>query len=81
MFAMKNALEGISSRITEEWISEVENTVVEIPGKQKNKEKRMKRTEESLSNLCDNLNCTFTSYGFQEEKRENIWRDYNWILP
>ena len=42
---VKNTLEGMNSRITEaeEWISEVEDRVVE-----KNKEKRMKGNEDSL---------------------------------
>ena len=39
----------------EEWISEVEDRVVEITATEKNKEKRMKKTEESLSNIWDNI--------------------------
>ena len=44
---MKNTLEGINSRITEaeEWISELEDRMVEITAKEQNKEKRMKRIE------------------------------------
>ena len=38
---------------------------------EKNKEKRMKGTEESLRDLWDNIKHTnIASYGFQKEKRE-----------
>ena len=45
---MKNSLEGISSRITEaeEWISDLEDKIVEITTAEQKKEKRMKRIEE-----------------------------------
>ena len=48
---MKNNLEGTNSRLmeAEEWISEVEDRVVEIAATEKSKEKRMKKTEENLS--------------------------------
>ena len=54
---MKNALEGITSMImeAEEWIGNVEDRVVEISTTGKNKEKRMKRLEESLRNLWNNI--------------------------
>ena len=47
---MKNTLEGIKSRITEaeEWISELEDRMVETTAEEQNKEKRMKRNEDSL---------------------------------
>ena len=53
---MKNTLEGINNRITEavEWISELEDKMVEITAKEQNKEKRMKRIEDNLSDLWDN---------------------------
>ena len=40
----KNTLEGTNSRITEteEWISELEDRMVEITAKEQNKGKRMK---------------------------------------
>ena len=55
---MKNTLEGINSRITEaeEWISELENRMVEITAVEKNKGKRMKRNEDSLRDLWTTLN-------------------------
>ena len=57
---IKNTLEGIKSRIseTEEQISELEDKVVEITSEEQNKVKRMKRTEESLRDLWDNIKCT-----------------------
>ena len=47
---IKNSLEGINSRITEEEerISELEDKKVEITAREQNKEKRMKRNEDSL---------------------------------
>ena len=47
---IKNSLEGINSRITEaeEWISDLEDKIVEITTAEQNKEKRMKRIENSL---------------------------------
>ena len=54
---IKNALEGINSRITEaeEQISELEDKMVEITAREQNKEKRMKRIEDSLRDLWDNI--------------------------
>ena len=50
---IKNTLEGINSRITEaeERISDLEDKIVEITTTEQNKEKRMKRTEDSLRDL------------------------------
>ena len=57
---IKNTLEGISSRIieAEEWISDLEDKIVEITTAEQNKEKRMKRTGDSLRDLWDNIKCT-----------------------
>ena len=57
---MKNTLEGISSRITEaeEQTSDLEDRMVEITAMEQNKEKRMKRNEDSLRDLWDNIECT-----------------------
>ena len=56
---MKNTLEGINSRLndTEKRISELENRVVEITEAKQKKEK-IKRSEESLRDLWDNIKCT-----------------------
>ena len=55
-----NSLEGINSRITavEEWISDLGDKIVEITTVELNKEKRMKRIEDSLRDLWDNIKCT-----------------------
>ena len=57
---IKNSLQGINSRISEaeEWISDQENKIVEITTAEQNKEKRMKRIEDSLRNLWDNIKRT-----------------------
>ena len=54
---MKTTLEGINSRITEveERISDLEDRMVEFTAAQQNKEKRMKRNEDSLRDLWDNI--------------------------
>ena len=55
--AMKNTLEGINSSITEaeERISDLEDRMVEFTAMEQNKEKRMKRNEDSLRDLWDNI--------------------------
>ena len=52
---MKTTLEGINSRKTEaeEQIRELEYRMVEITAMEQNKEKRMKRMEDSLRDLWD----------------------------
>ena len=57
---MKNILEGINSRITEaeERISDLQDRMVEFTAVGQNKEKRMKRNEDSLRDLWDNIKCT-----------------------
>ena len=56
---MKTTLEGINSRITEaeERISDLEHRMVEFTAAEQNKEKRMKRNEDSLRDLWDNNKC------------------------
>ena len=57
---IKNSLEGINSIITEaeERISDLEDKRVEIITAEQNKEKTMKRIEDSLRDLWDNTKCT-----------------------
>ena len=52
---MKNTLEAINSRKTEgeERISELEDRMVEITVMEQNKERRMKKNEDSLRDLWD----------------------------
>ena len=56
---MKNTLEGINSRITEakERISDLEDRMVEFTAVEQNKEKRVKRNEDSLRDHWDNSKC------------------------
>ena len=57
---IKNTLKGTNSRITEaeKWISELEDRMVEITAQEQNKGRGMKRLEESLRDLWDNIKCT-----------------------
>ena len=57
---IKNTLGGINSRITkpEEQTSELEDRMVEITAMEQKKEKRMKRIEDNLRDLWDNVKCT-----------------------
>ena len=57
---IKNTLEGVNSRISEaeEQISELEDKMVEITSEEQNKLKRMKRTEDTLRDLWDDIKCT-----------------------
>ena len=54
---IKNTLEGTNCRITktEDRISEVEGRVVEINEAERKKEKRIKRNEDNLRDLWDNV--------------------------
>ena len=56
---IKNTLDGINSRITEaeERISDLEDKMVEFTAEEQTKEKRMKRNEDSLRDLWDNVKC------------------------
>ena len=57
---MNNTLEGIHSRVTEaeEQINDLEDRMVEITATEQNTEKRMRRNEDSLRDLWDNIKCT-----------------------
>ena len=55
---IKNTLEGINNRITEaDSLSEVEDKTVEINEAERKKEKRIKRNEDNLRDLWDNMKC------------------------
>ena len=71
---IKNTLEGINSRISEaeKWISELEDKMVGLTSEEQNKVKRMKRTEDSLRDLWDNIEHTnIWIIGFPEEEEKN----------
>ena len=69
---IKTTLEEINSRITEaeEWISDLEERMVEFTAMEQNKNKRMKRNEESLRDLWDNLKCNNVRIIPRGEERE-----------
>ena len=70
---IKNSLEGINSRITEaeEWISELKDRIMEITTAEQNKETRMKRIEDSLRDLWDNIKrANIQIIGFPEEEEK-----------
>ena len=50
---MNNTLEGINSRVAdaEEWISDLENRMVDITATEQNIEKKEKRNEDHLRDL------------------------------
>ena len=54
---IKSTLEGANSRTTEaeDRISEVEDRTVEINEADRKKEKRMKRNEDNIRDLCNNV--------------------------
>ena len=56
---MEAKIEKTNSRTTEaEWINDLEDRMVEVTGTEQNIEKRMKRNEDSLRDLWDNIKCT-----------------------
>ena len=61
---------------------------MEITAEDQNKEKRMKRIEDSLRDIWDNIKHTnIWVIGVPEEEKqkerhwENFWRNYTWKLP
>ena len=76
---IKNTLEGINSRISEaeEWISELEDKMVEITSEEQNKVKRMKRTEDSLRDLWYDIKCTnIRIIGVPEGKEKKVMKKF-----
>ena len=57
---MNNTLEGIKSRITEaeEWINVLEDRMVEINATEQKIRGKIKRNEDSLRVLLENIKCT-----------------------
>ena len=82
---IKNSLEGINSRINEaeERISDLENKKVEITSKEQNREKRMERIEDSLTNLWDNTkrtNILIIGVPEEEEKKKGTEKIFEEII-
>ena len=70
---IKSTLEGINSRISEaeEQINKLKDEMVETIAEEQNKVKRMKRAEDSLRDLWDNIKHTnIRIIGSQNKKRK-----------
>ena len=85
LLSPKNTLEGINSRISEaeEQISELEDKMVEITPEEQNKVKRMKRTEDSLRDLWDNIKSTniwIIGVPEEEEKKKGYGKNFEEII-
>ena len=81
---IKNTLEGIN-RISEaeELISELEDKMVKITSEKQNKVKRIKRTEESLRDLWDNIQLTnvqIIGVPEEEEKKKGCEKFFEEII-
>ena len=77
---IKNTLEGTNSRImeTEDRINEVEDRMVEMNEAERKKEKRIKRNEDNLRDLWDNVKCpNIQIIGVPEEDKK---KDHEKIL-
>ena len=77
--------QGINSRIieAEERISELEDKMVEITAREQNKQKRMKRIEDSLRDLWDNIkrtNIRIIGVPEEEEKKKGIEKIFEEIV-
>ena len=82
---IKNTLEGINSTITvaEEWISELGDKMVEITTREQNKEKKMKRIEDSLRDIWDNIKCAniqILGVPEKEEKKKGYEKIFEEII-
>ena len=82
---MKNTLEGINNRITEaeEQISDLEERMVEFTALEQNKEKRMKRNEDSLRDLWDSIkrnNIRFIGVPEREEREKGPEKIFEEII-
>ena len=82
---IKNTLEGINNRITEgeERISELEDKMVEITAREQNKEKRMKRIENSLRDLWENIkriNIRIIGVPEEEERKKGSEKIFEEII-
>ena len=80
-----NSVEGINTRITEaeERISDLEDKIVEITTAEQNKEKRVKRTEDSLRDLWDNIkhaNIRIIGVPKEEEKKKGTEKIFEEII-
>ena len=75
----KNTLEGTNSGIfeSEEWISGLEDTMVEITSEKQNKVKRIQRAEDGLRDLWNHIKFTnIQIIGVPEEEKRKGMRKF-----
>ena len=82
---IKNTLEGINNRITEaeERINELEDKMVEITAREQNKEKRMKRIQDTRRDFWDNIkrtNIRIIGVPEEEEKKKGSEKIFEEII-
>ena len=79
---MKNTLEGLKIRIpeAEERISELEDRMVEITDKEQNKEKKVKRTEDSLRHHWDIKRTNIRIIGVPDEEEKGSEKIFEEII-
>ena len=82
---IKNSLEWINSRITEaeERVSDLEDKIVEITTAEQNKEKRIKRNEDTLRDLWDNIkrtNIRIIGVPEEDEKKKGTEKIFEEII-
>ena len=82
---MKTTLEGVNSRITEaeERISDLEDRMVEFTAMEQNKDKKVKRNEDSLRDLWDNIkrtNIRILGVAEEEEKKKGSEKIFEEII-
>ena len=85
MTEINNTLEGINSRLSEaeEWTGELEDKMVEITAEEQDNVKRMKRAEDSVRDLWDNIKCTnIQNIGVpkEEEKKKGYEKIFEEII-
>ena len=89
---IKNTLEGINSRISaaEEWISELQDKMLEITSEEQNKVERIKKKkklrivlETSGKKYQGHQNSNYLGPIRWKKERvwENFWRNYSWKFP
>uniref|UniRef100_A0A9L0R9P5 L1 transposable element RRM domain-containing protein n=1 Tax=Equus caballus TaxID=9796 RepID=A0A9L0R9P5_HORSE len=75
---MKNSLEGLNSRVdgTEEWTSELEESLEEITQTEQIKQKRIRQNDNRLKELWDNIKHTnIHTIGVPEGEERDKWAE------
>ena len=80
---IKNTVQGISSRLFGERISKLEDKMVETTSEEQNKVKRMKRTEDGLRDIWDNIkhtNIRIIGVPEEEQKKKGYNKSFEEII-